>query len=274
MSLLRINTLESYHFKILAELLQKCIKEAAFVVDKDGIRLTCIDKKSDNGTLCIDMNLCSNNFPIFKCANDRFVLGVTMLHFHQQLKNIKKKDSLTLEVQEAAPQKLLIKIHQGSNANAKEAIVQITNVQPVDIDVQGGYDKPIVCPSREFAELRTLHRIGQVITMRFTKTWAKFYCGDIIHRTVTLGEFKEDEENDKSIYHQHEFTPENLTQLVKISKLSTNVQLYVNEELPLKIKMNVGTLGTLSIFLKSIKQIEREEEETGCGADDGDDIVD
>lgn len=266
MSLFKIKTSESYSIKILAELLQNCLKEAAFIVTPDGLTLTCIDKRSSRGTLCIDMTLSSTNFPIYKCNRERYVLGMNLLHFYKQLKSIKKKDVLTLEITEKDPQLLNISVQQGSDTNPMISTVQVTNLQPNDIDVNGDPDKttwgnPIVCPSKDFAKLRTFHKVGAIVTMKFTKTWVLFSCGDVMTRQLPFGEYDPLEAESSKDVHTHQFSTDNLTQLVKVSGLSANVQLYVHENLPLKIKMNVGSLGSLSILLKSNKQIEAEEDD-------------
>ena len=43
---------------------------------------------------------------------------------------------------------------------------------------------------------------------------------------------------------------------MKISNLSTNVQIFTDSKLPIKIKMQLGMLGMIEIFLKSQEEIE------------------
>jgi len=265
MTLVKIQTSESHSFKILAELLQNCVRDAAFQINDDGMFLTCIDDgKTDNGTMCIDLKLYANNFPVFK-FNAPFVLGVNLIHFHRMLKSVKKKSTLTLQINEDEPQKLNIIIQCGSENNqSMTSHVKVTNVQVTEVDLAEGYDKPIVCSSKGFSQLRTFTKIGPEIKVQFTNTWVKFSCSndELMSRSITFGEVDQADPSIKNqTIYEHTFPADKITQLVKVAGLSTNVQIYAHNALPLKIQFNVASLGTLSIFIKSLKQLQKEAEQ-------------
>jgi hypothetical protein len=67
------------------------------------------------------------------------------------------------------------------------------------------------------------------------------------------------------------FTTAHITQLTKCAGQSGNIQIYYHEELPIQIKMLTGTLGSLSVYIKShelIEQLEEEPDETEDPEDD------
>jgi len=66
-----------------------------------------------------------------------------------------------------------------------------------------------------------------------------------------------DEEGDTE--YLEDFDTEQLSRIIKISGLSNTMQIFPKEELPLCFRTNIGSLGKLSIFIKSKKQIEFEE---------------
>ncbi len=264
MSFLKIKTSESFSFKILAELLQNCIKEAAFVVTKQGIHLRCVDKRSSNGlgTILINLDLSANNFPIYKLNTDRFVLGMNLLHFYKMLKHVKKKDSLCLEIDEATPRDLSIIVQQGSDSecNAMKSTIQVTHAQLTEIGIPEGYNKPVVCPSKDFAKIKNFNKVGTHTTMTCTKGQIQLSCSKegMMSKSITFGEKDMDSNIEPFV---QVFETENLTQLIKLSGLSTNVQIFVHPELPLKIKVSMGSVGQIDIFLKSLQQLEAEKED-------------
>lgn len=270
--LLQIRTQESYSFKILAELLQNCLKEAAFIVDSKGFHLSCVDGKSEMGTMCINMHLDANNFRTFHCSRENFVLGLNLLHFYRMLKSIKKKEILTLEIFEDTPQDLYIIVNlMGElHAGAMRSKIKVSNVEPQNVCAEEEYGKPIVCPAKEFSKLRCFHRVDNVITMRFTTKWVKFKCnnGELLSREVFYGE-KDTEKTDNEEIHTQTYDADTILRLVKIAGLSTNIQIYAAPDIPLKVQMNVGSLGTLKIMLKSLEQLDRESSNEDNDEDDG-----
>ena len=57
------------------------------------------------------------------------------------------------------------------------------------------------------------------------------------------------------------YETEHILQLVKVAGLSQNVRIYFDKILPLKFQLNVGSLGNISIYMKSKETIEEEEKE-------------
>jgi len=55
------------------------------------------------------------------------------------------------------------------------------------------------------------------------------------------------------------FDTEQLSRIIKLSGLSNTMQVFPKDDLPLKFKSNIGTLGSISVFVKSKKQIEEEQ---------------
>lgn len=280
MSLLKIKTKEGYTFKVLAELLNNTIKESCFIIRPTGITLTGMDTKSANGTKLVCLELLRENFVTFKCARPELKVGVNLIHFYKMLKSIKKKDTLTLYIDEEAPLDLKIMIHQNGDSNSTTSTVKITNVHPLEIDVPDGYSNPIIATSKEFQKIKTLNKISKYIKVTATSNTIKFFCDkeNLFDREVKFGEVEdEDEENtdeDSDDVYSQTFETDQILCLVKVAGLSATVQIYPNcehkgEALPLKFKLNVGTLGTIAVFLKSKEQLEKDVDDTEDEDDDG-----
>lgn len=263
MSLFKLKTTESHTFKTLAELLASCIKNAAFVINSAGLRLTCVDNKSSAGNTCFDLKLPSKNFLEFyfnpAYAKSEFTMGLDLVNFYKILKTIKKKDVLIFEIDEQEPQKLTIVIQQSfeAEANAMRSSVQIISV-PADSSPSLEYEqRPTVCGAKEFARIRTFHKVDSVISQQFGQGWCTFSTsnGTIVSKSLLFG--AKNHQGNQVVYDQ-KFESETLTQLVKIAGISQIIRIFHEPELPLKIEIDVGPLGSLAIYIKSLELLEIE----------------
>lgn len=267
MTLLFIKTRDGYAIKVLSELLQNCIKDGCFIVSKKGIELTGMDTKTKNGTKLVQLEMAKKNFIKFVCPDTPMQIGLNLGHFYKMLKSIKKKDTLTLFIDEDNPLNLGIEIHQNGDNNSTKSYVRITQVHPVKYDPLEGYEDPIITTSKEFSKLKQLNKISKTIVVTCRKQWIEFFCDkeEVYARGVCFGEEdedKKDEEDTEEVEdYKQTFETEQIIQLVKVAGLSNTIQIYATGELPLKFTLNIGSLGTISIYIKSKETIEDEQED-------------
>jgi proliferating cell nuclear antigen PCNA len=253
----RCKTNEAYRIKILAELLSNNIKTGCFVVDEKGITLRMMDH---HRSILIDLNLRADNFNIFKLESDgKLYLGINMAHFHRLAKSIKKKDTIELFIDEASPTDLGIKVIPKENNRVTTSYIKIQSVQNIDIDIPTGYSRPVIVSSAEYQKLvKEMNSLGTTMKVTSRQFFIEFSCdaGGILKRSVQFGE-KDDslEENAKESFCQ-DFITEQLCRITKLSGFSNDIQIFTGK--PLLFSSNVGSLGTISIFIKSKEQIENE----------------
>lgn len=246
----------AYILKIFAELLQNNIKTACFEVDDSGIKLCMMDH---HRTILIQVFLESENFTFYKFkAKEKLFLGINLNHFHKMLKSIKKKDSLCLFIDDENPNDLGIKVIPKENNRVTTSFIKIQGIQTLDIDIPQGYGKPIIVPSSEFQKMcKDMSHIGEIIKVVSKNFHIKFMCnaGGVLKRHVEFGEMgdsddDEEDDNDESEYIQ-DFDTDQLLRITKIAGLSSNMQIYPKKGLPLLFKSSVGSLGNISIYIKS-----------------------
>ena len=99
--------------------------------------------------------------------------------------------------------------------------------------------------------------IGNTLKVLSKNYSIEFSCnaGGILKRTVQFGEIDEDEDKDATEYEQ-EFVTDQLCRITKLSGLSTNMQIFPGK--PLLFTSSVGSLGKISIYIKSKEQIDSE----------------
>lgn len=253
----------AYTIKILSELLQHNIKTACFEVDKEGIKLCMMDH---HRTILINLYLESENFSMYKFkSSSKLFLGINLNHFYKMLKSIKKKDSIQLFIDGESPTDLGIKVIPKENNNrVTTSFVKIQEIQTLDIDLPVDYNKSIIVSSSEYQKMcKDMQNIGSTIKVISKKFNIKFLCdaGGIMKRQVEFGENDySDDEDDDSDDEEYEaiFNTDQLSRISKISGLGTNIQIYSTKGKPLLFKSNVGSIGKISLYIKSKEIIDRE----------------
>ena len=260
----KARTNNAYTIKILAELLQNNIKTACFEIDINGISLCMMDH---HRTILIQVLLESENFSLYKFKlKDKLFLGINLNHLHKLLKSIKKKDSLQIFINDDSPTDLGIKVIPKENNRITTSYIKIQGIQTLDIDIPTGYGKPIIVPSSDFQKLcKDMSHIGNSIIVISKNFHIRFKCnaGGVMKRHVDFGETfdsddDEDDSGDNHIEYNAEFETEQLHRITKIAGLSINTQIYCRKGLPLLFKASIGTLGKISIYIKSKDLIENE----------------
>jgi hypothetical protein len=225
-------------------------------VNEKGIFFRMTDS---NRRILIDLSLYSDKFNNFKFKDKEKIIsvGLNLSHFYKMLKNIKKKDNLVLFIEENK-EELGIQVIPKDKNRITTSYIKIQNLQSLEIDIDDNYKNPINIPSNEYIKMiKDLNNTGSnMITISSLEGILKLNCNTnhIYSREIIYGET--DDKNIKFRYTQ-DFDIEQLYRISKISGLSTLIQLYQNEDLPLLITSNVSNLGKISIYIKDKKRFKR-----------------
>jgi proliferating cell nuclear antigen len=266
-SVFKSKTSEAYLIKVLAELLTNNLKIGCFLLDAKGIRLTQFDHHRHT---LVDMRLDSENFSIYRYKkSEKTQLGLNLNHFHRMLKSIKKKDSLQLFILEGQETELGIKTIPKENNRVTTSGIKIQNMQNLEVVLPTGYTKnPIIVSSSEFQKMcKDLCNIGSPNISVCAKHFNIEFTADadgILKRKVVLGETINSEDGEEDDFENDEkyeatFSAEQFSRITKLSGLSGSLQIYTaNSELPLLFRSNIGSLGKISVYVKSNEMIENE----------------
>lgn len=272
MYLLKIKTKDGHSFKVLSELIQKYVKDGCWTIDKQGMRLTGVDTKTQKGTKLICVDLPRYNFTKYKCPEEPLKIGMNMVHFYRMLKSIKKKDNtLTLFIEQDDPLKLYIQVNQAGEDKKKGIVghINITLVRPLIHDQPNGYNDPIIITSKDFQKVKQLNKISKTMEISFKERTIDLFCNKegVYSKKVTLGDTDEDDEEEEEPEHNDDeeykqsFESDQILDLVKTASTSNNVQIFITPDLPIHFKMNSGSLGTVDVYIKSKETIKEEQEQ-------------
>jgi len=263
--LLKCKTGEAYFIKVLAELLTNNIKTGCFEVNDIGLHLKMFDHHRKT---LVDLQLLAENFSLYKFKNsNKISMGLNLNHFHKMLKSIKKKDSLQLFIDSSNLNELSIKTIPKENTRITTSGIKIQTVQNLEIDIPTGYSKPVIVPSTEFQKMcKDLSSIGSTnITVKAKEFHIEFIADadGILKRKVVFGENEDvesDDEEENIINYQATFATDQLSRITKLSGLSNTMQIFpASNNLPLLFRSSIGSLGKISIFVKSKELVEQEQ---------------
>lgn len=270
----KCKTGEAYQIKILGELLTNNLKHGCFDVNEEGITLRMFDQPRKT---LVDMNLQSENFSLYKFkSEEKFCLGLNLNHFHKMLKNIKKKDSLQLFISSENPNELGIKTIPKENTRVTTSGIKIQNIQYVDADIPVGYGKPVIVPSPDFQKMcKELSSIGSTNIRVKAKGFHIDFIADadgILKRKVRLGESDDSDDEDliNNTFTSYDatFTTDQFTRINKIAGLGSTMQIFTGtNDLPLLFRSSVGSLGKISIYIKSKELVDKELTISGSDSD-------
>ena len=174
------------------------------------------------------------------------------------LKSIKKKDTVEIFINKDNDNNFGIKIIPKDNTRVTTSYIKIQNIQNINVQLEQKNTKPIIILSSDFQKMiKDMITIGNTIEITSTTHSINFNCitDGVYSREVTFGSPEEDEEDDKNKYKDCFYTDQ-LHKLIKLSGLGQKLNIHTSPDKPLCISCNVGTIGNVQVYVKSIEQID------------------
>jgi proliferating cell nuclear antigen PCNA len=257
--LFRCKTDNAYQMKIMSELVSNVIKTSFWEISSEGMSLCMFDHPRKT---MVTIKLNSDNFHIYNFNHsENLYIGMNSIHFHKMLKSIKKKDNIELFIDEDSRTDLVIRTIPKDHNRITTSSIKIQPVQNIDISNPTGYTKSIIIPSTDFQKMiKDLNTIGSDKISITTNGGIIHFTADadgVMKRTVTFG----NDTGDDNVVYNSSFSTEQIDRISKIAALSDSIHIFApTDELPIRIKSNIGSLGSISIYIKSDHIIEKENE--------------
>ena len=252
---------EAFVIKILGELLSNTLPFSQFTINEKGIFLLQSD---DHRNQLIDIALHRENFTLYKCSQEINFL-INSSKFYKFLKNIKKKDSITITIQKHDDDilSLGICVEQMDNNNRLTTNIRIGSYQPEVMEPPTGYENPFIMSGKEFQSIKNLHHSSDTMSVTTRGEWIRFLVTDDDRhdRKLEVGNNGQDDENREYQSCSKTFRTSYITSLCKCAGQSGNIQVFLSEDLPLKIKLKAGNLGEISVYIKSLEMISEEDDD-------------
>lgn len=248
--LLKISTKEGSLLKTIVELFQASFSQMIINLTKEGISCRMTNVREN---MLFDLKLEAENFNEFYLKEDLF-FGINVSHLHKILSSVKKRDTITLEIREGAPNKLFITVVPKEYDYKDVGFIILEKVQNINIGVPEGYEGFIHAPYSKFSKMwKELLGISKQVKIKGNSKRIEFqsiidgilckwteYCLSDAPANDTVDEI---------------YQIDDLMKLNKIAGFSSPISFYVKEGLPIKMRVNIGSLGSLCVYICSPKEM-------------------
>lgn len=257
-NVLTIQTVQIAPFRTLMGALKDILIETNITFQSDGIRIINMDKTH---TILAHLFLDAANFEYYKCNVEKIVIGVNMFHLFKLINTIDNDDTLTIYIEnedysDGVVSHLALRFENGEIKQCKTQKLRLIEPEPDELrypDVK--FSSIINLPSVDFQKIiRDLSCISDKLEIKSVGNELIFKCsGQFASCEIRRAEidgsmgFVKKQQSNKII--QGEFSLKNLGYFIKCTNLCPQIEMYLENDLPLVVKYDVASLGTIKLCL-------------------------
>jgi proliferating cell nuclear antigen len=257
-NVLTIKTVQIAPMRTLLTALKDILLESNITFCPDGIRIINMDKSH---TMLAHMFLAAENFEEYDCQKEKIIIGVNMFHLFKLVNTIDNDDTLTIYIEnkdynEGIVSFLGLKFENGDIKQCKTQKLRLIEPEPEElIEPNVTFSSVINLPSADFQKIiRDLSFISDKLEIKSVGNELIFRCAGQfataeVTRVESTGsmEFIHKQNANKII--QGEFSLKNLGYFIKCTNLCSQIEMYLENDLPLVVKYYVASLGEIKLCL-------------------------
>jgi len=227
-------------------------------VSPAGIRIINMDKSH---TILAHLFLDALKFEHFYCKYPKIIIGVNMFHLFKLINSIDNDDTLTIYIEEedyldGVVEYLGLKFENGDIKQSKIQKLKLIEPDEEELDMPSvKFSSVINLPSCDFQKIiRDLSNISERLEIKSIGNELIFSCNGPfasckIRRCESDGITEFIKKNEESTVIQGEFSLKNLGYFIKCTNLCNNIEMYLENDLPLVVKYSVASLGEIKLCL-------------------------
>ena len=260
-NILTIQTVQIAPFRTLMTALKDILLETNITFQSNGIKIVNMDRTH---TILAHLFLDAKNFELFECKSEKIVIGVNMFHLFKLINTIDNDDTLTIYIEnsdysDGIVHYLGLKFENGDIKQCKTQKLRLIEPDQEELELpEVKFASVLNLPSSDFQKIiRDLSCISDKIEINSVGSELIFRCqgqfaSSEICRTESDGvmEFIQKQDNSKII--QGEFSLKNLGYFIKCTNLCSQIEIYLENDLPLVVKYNVASLGEIKLCLSPL----------------------
>jgi len=260
-NVLTIKTVQIAPFRTLMTALKDILLETNITFEPDCIRIINMDKSH---TILAHLYLAAQNFEFYECKKEKIIIGVNMFHLFKLINSIDNDDTLTIYIEnsdylDGIVSHLALKFENGEIKQCKTQKLRLIEPEPEELqypDVK--FSSIINLPSADFQKIiRDLSCISDKLEIKSVGSELIFKCSGQfasaeIHRAESDGSMGFILKQDSSKVIQGEFPLKNLGYFIKCTNLCQQIELYLENDLPLVVKYNVASLGDIKLCVAQL----------------------
>lgn len=257
-NVLTIKTVQIAPFRTLMTALKDILLETNISFQPDGIRIINMDKSH---TILVHLYLAASNFEFYECKKEKIIIGVNMFHLFKLINSIDNDDTLTIYIEnsdyyDGIVSHLALKFENGDIKQCKTQKLKLIEPEQDELEVPDvKFSSIINLPSADFQKIiRDLSCISDKLEIKSVGNELIFKCqGQFasaeIHRAESDGSMGFIMKQDSSKIIQGEFSLKNLGYFIKCTNLCSQIEMYLENDLPLVVKYDVASLGSIRLCL-------------------------
>ena len=257
-NVLTIKTVQISPFRTLMTALKDILLETNISFQKDGIRIINMDKSH---TILAHLYLAAENFELYECQEEKIIIGVNMFHLFKLINSIDNDDTLTMYIEKSdysdgITSHLGLKFENGDIKQCKTQKLRLIEPDAEEMSIPDvSFSSIINLPSSDFQKIiRDLSCISEKLEIKSVGNELIFKCqGQFasaeIHRAESDESMKFLSKQDASKIVQGEFSLKNLGYFIKCTNLCSQIEMYLENDLPLVVKYHVASLGEIKLCL-------------------------
>ena len=227
-------------------------------VSPAGIRIINMDKSH---TILAHLFLDALKFEHFYCKYPKIIIGVNMFHLFKLINSIDNDDTLTIYIEEedycdGIVEYLGLKFENGDIKQSKIQKLKLIEPDEEELDMPSvKFSSVINLPSSDFQKIiRDLSNISERLEIKSIGNELIFSCSGPfasckIRRCESDGITEFIKKNEDSTVIQGEFSLKNLGYFIKCTNLCNNIEMFLENDLPLVVKYSVASLGEIKLCL-------------------------
>jgi proliferating cell nuclear antigen len=260
-NVLTIKTVQIAPFRTLMTALKDILLETNITFEPDGMRIINMDKSH---TILVHLFLAAQNFEFYECKKDKIIIGVNMFHLFKLINTIENEETLTLYIEnsdyvDGIVSYLTLKYENGEIKQCKTQKLRLIEPDPEELQYPDvAFSSIINLPSTDFQKIiRDLTCISDKLEIKSVGNELIFKCSGQfasaeIHRAESDGSMEFITKQDSSKIIQGEFSLKNLGYFIKCTNLCQQIEVYLENDLPLVVKYNVASLGSIKMCLAQL----------------------
>jgi len=250
---MEMKTVQASIFRILIEALKEILPDANIEFNPKGMKIMTMDSSH---TVLVHLRLNGSQFEHYYCP-ERIVVGINMLNLFKLIKTMNNSDTLTLFIKTADPSRIGIKIENGEKPTVTNFKLNLLDLDEEVIDVPPAkFASVINIPSGDFKKICTdMNNLSSLIEIKSVSNQLIFTCkGEFAHQETVMGESLSNgisyvENPGEYEIIQGVFSLKHLVLFTKCTNLCNSIQMYLENDYPLIIAYQVGSLGEIKFCL-------------------------
>jgi proliferating cell nuclear antigen len=212
-------------------------------------------------TILVHLHLQNENFEFYECKKDKIIIGVNMFHLFKLINTIDTDDTLSIYIEsqdynDGIVENLVLKFENKQKEQCKIQKLKLIEPDHEELNIPDvKFSSVINLPSADFQKIiRDLSCISDKLEIKSVGNELIFKCSGQfataeVTRVETSGsmEFIHKQNANKII--QGEFSLKNLGYFIKCTNLCSQIEMYLENDLPLVVKYYVASLGEIKLCL-------------------------